>query len=167
MEVYYRSTIYKGVLQVSKIWSSYEDVDRAVITIKRQLEMTGTIAPELVSSYKETLSTAGRGLVQRFYEQLTALSETMPQVLTYFITVPQKYFVEADYQNQPVQLYTFDQIKDLHENGVVSDGMLNEINRLVIGGVLPKVNLSGGVAHPTYLKRVSKEEYERLVRELT
>lgn len=73
------------------------------------------------------------------------------------------YYVEKDYRNQPVQLYTE---AELGKRLGVSE-LLRQARRLPVGGVIPDINLSPGrgPAHPTYLMRVTTREFRRIQKE--
>ncbi|MBC7107100.1 MAG: hypothetical protein H5T97_14320 [Firmicutes bacterium] len=69
-----------------------------------------------------------------------------------------KYFVEKDYGNMPVQLYTEAEL----EERLGATELLRQARRLGVGEVIPYVNLSGGPTHPTYLMRVTAREFRRI-----
>lgn len=69
-----------------------------------------------------------------------------------------KYFVEKDYGNMPVRLYTEAEL----EKRLGTDELLAWARRLGLGEIIPYANLSGGPAHPTYLMRVTPREFRRI-----
>jgi hypothetical protein len=69
---------------VAKIWSSFEDVDRAVETICGFMQTHHGLPETLRVAYRDTLAVASRGQVQRFWETLHA---TCPEAVTLFMDV--------------------------------------------------------------------------------
>jgi len=68
-----------------KIWAGYSDVDVAVKTIATSMKEVGMIPEVLVRAYWESIEKSSRGIVQRFYEKLTA---QCPEALRYFAQKP-------------------------------------------------------------------------------
>jgi len=70
---------------MARVWAGKGDVDLAVDTIARCIEETGVIPETLIRAYWTSIDRSTHGLVQRFYEQLTA---KCPQALEYFVQRP-------------------------------------------------------------------------------
>ena len=51
-----------------KVWSSYDQVERAVETLKKTKEKLGFIPPELKKAIISTLQHSYKGVVLRFFE---------------------------------------------------------------------------------------------------
>lgn len=71
-----------------RLWEAASDVRKAVETIARLYRETGGLPPVLLEAYRETLAHSRRGMVQRFYEEMTELA---PEALAFFSDVkPQR-----------------------------------------------------------------------------
>jgi hypothetical protein len=64
------------------VWSSKESVNRAIITLARIYEKTGTLPPDLVVTYQEIIERSSRSIRAAFWE---LLAEKAPDCLHYFI----------------------------------------------------------------------------------
>jgi hypothetical protein len=65
-------------------FSTMEEVDRSVATIKQIIERTKKLPPVLVAAYSKTLEEASSAIVRRFFE---GLANQCPEALEYFIDV--------------------------------------------------------------------------------
>jgi len=65
-----------------RIWNSYPEVEKAVETIDSIYSKHGSLPPPLVEAYNKNLEKARRGIVARFYEEL---SERCPEAMKYFM----------------------------------------------------------------------------------
>ncbi len=73
-------------------FTTMTEVDRAIDTIKQIMERTDKLPPVLVAAYRETLATAPKDIVRRFFE---GLATQCPEALQYFIDVDKKAQEEA------------------------------------------------------------------------
>lgn len=64
-----------------RVWHSFHDVGKAVLTITATMRETGSLPAVLVDAYRETLATSTKGMVQKFFE---GLAESCPEALKYF-----------------------------------------------------------------------------------
>jgi hypothetical protein len=69
---------------MAESFSTMEEVDRTVATIKQIIERTKKLPPVLVAAYSETLESASSAVVRRFFE---GLASQCPDALEYFIDV--------------------------------------------------------------------------------
>jgi hypothetical protein len=65
-------------------FSTMEEVDHSVATIKQIIERTKKLPPVLVAAYSKTLEVASSAIVRRFFE---VLANQCPEALEYFIEV--------------------------------------------------------------------------------
>lgn len=70
-------------------WTSSSEVDSAVKTIQRCLEITGSVPEDVVRGYWKCIEKANVANVTRFYEKL---AEVAPEGLKYFSKRP----IQAD-----------------------------------------------------------------------
>ena len=64
------------------VWSSKESVNRAIITLARIWEKTGTLPQDLVSTYQEIVERSSRSIRASFWE---LLAEKAPDCLSHFM----------------------------------------------------------------------------------
>jgi hypothetical protein len=65
-------------------FSTMDEVDHSVATIKQIIERTKKLPPVLVAAYSKTLEVASSAVVRRFFE---GLANECPEALEYFIEV--------------------------------------------------------------------------------
>lgn len=69
------------------VWSSKESVNRAITTLARVWEKTGTLPEDLVITYQEIVERSSRAMRAAFWE---LLAEKAPDCLKYFIKGEEK-----------------------------------------------------------------------------
>ncbi len=66
---------------MARTWNSYKDAEAAVETVVQIMDQTGTLPPELVEAYKQSMAKTRPGMIQYFY---TGLAARCPEALKYF-----------------------------------------------------------------------------------
>ncbi|MGZ4885786.1 MAG: hypothetical protein ACXVI7_10285 [Halobacteriota archaeon] len=78
-------------------FSTMEEVDHSVATIKQIIERTKKLPPVLVAAYSTTLESASSAVVRRFFE---GLANQCPDALEYFIDVDTQKKTEDERQTK-------------------------------------------------------------------
>jgi len=64
------------------MWSTYEEVEEAIYTIKNWIDQNGTVPEDIIIKYKKMIMGSSYNFINYFYERL---EHEVPEVLLLFL----------------------------------------------------------------------------------